>query len=93
MFNKLIPTNNRFFEMFEKSAAILEQGAATLVDAMGNPDRAKEYALKLERLEHDGDALTHDLLIMLDKSFIPSTARTSTSWPRRWTTASTPSSP
>jgi predicted phosphate transport protein (TIGR00153 family) len=70
MFNKLIPSNHRFFELFEKSAAILEQGAATLVEAVGNPERAGECAVKLERLEHDGDALTHEILIMLDKSFI-----------------------
>jgi predicted phosphate transport protein (TIGR00153 family) len=70
MFNKLIPTNHKFFEMFQQSAALLEQGAATLVEAVGNPDRAAECARKLERLEHDGDTLTHNMLIMLDKSFI-----------------------
>lgn len=70
MFNKLIPTNNRFYEMFEKSAAILEQGAAMLAESVAHPERAAECAHKLERIEHDGDALTHDLLIMLDKSFI-----------------------
>ncbi len=70
MFNKLIPTNHRFFDLFQKSAALLEQGACTLVEAMGNPDQAAECAHKLERLEHDGDTLTHDILILLDKSFI-----------------------
>ena len=70
MFNKLIPTNKQFFELFEKSSALLEQGAETLVQAVGNPDRFHEYALKLERLEHDGDSLTHEILILLDKSFI-----------------------
>jgi uncharacterized protein Yka (UPF0111/DUF47 family) len=70
MFNKLIPTNRRFFEFFEKSAALLEQGAATLVEAVGNPDKAGESALKLERLEHEGDSLTHEMLVLLDKSLI-----------------------
>src|SRR3954468_13863337 len=70
MFNKLIPTNKRFFELFEKSAALFEQGAATLAEGVENPERSRECALKLERLEHDGDTLTHDILILLDKSFI-----------------------
>jgi len=70
MFNKLIPSNNQFFELFQKSAALLEQGAATLVEAVGSSGRFHECALKLERLEHDGDTLTHEILILLDKSFI-----------------------
>lgn len=70
MFNKLIPTNNRFFELFEQSAALLEQGAATLVEAVSNPERARECALNLERIEHEGDDLTHKILVLLDKSFI-----------------------
>ena len=70
MFNKLIPTNKRFFELFEKSAALFQQGAETLAEGVENPERAHECALTLERLEHDGDTLTHDILILLDKSFI-----------------------
>lgn len=70
MFNKLIPNNNQFYKLFEKSAAFLEQGAATLTEAVANPDKAREYAAKLERIEHDADELTHDILVALDKSFI-----------------------
>ena len=70
MFNKLIPNNNQFYKLFEQSAAFLEQGAATLTEAVANPDKAKEYAAKLERIEHDADELTHDILVALDKSFI-----------------------
>jgi predicted phosphate transport protein (TIGR00153 family) len=70
MFSKLIPNNNQFYKLFEQSAAFLEQGAATLTEAVANPDKAKEYAAKLERIEHDADELTHDILVALDKSFI-----------------------
>jgi hypothetical protein len=70
MFNKLIPTNNRFFEMFEKSAAFLELGAATLAESVAHPERAGECAVKLGQIEHDGDSLTHEMLVLLDKSFI-----------------------
>jgi predicted phosphate transport protein (TIGR00153 family) len=70
MLNKLIPTDKRFFSLFEKSAALLKQAAETLAESVQNPDRAGEYALRLERLEHDGDNLTHEIFILLDKSFI-----------------------
>ena len=70
MFSKLIPTDKRFFELFSQSAVLLQQGAEILAQAVAEPSRAGEFALKLERLEHDGDTLTHQILILLDKSFI-----------------------
>ncbi|MCD6023434.1 MAG: hypothetical protein K0Q91_350 [Fibrobacteria bacterium] len=70
MFNKLIPNNNQFYKLFEKSAAFLEQGAATLTEAVAHPEKAAECAARLERIEHDADELTHDILVALDKSFI-----------------------
>jgi predicted phosphate transport protein (TIGR00153 family) len=70
MFDKLIPNNNQFYKLFEQSAAYLEQGAATLTEAVANPEQGKIYADKLVQIEHDGDELTHNILIALDKSFI-----------------------
>ena len=70
MLNKLIPTNNRFFEMFEQSAALLELGAATLAESVAHPEHAVACAQRLAQIEHDGDTLTHDMLVLLDKSFI-----------------------
>ena len=70
MFSKLIPTDKRFFTLFEKSAALIQQGADALAQAVAHPDRMGEFALKLERIEHDGDTLIHEILSLLDKSFI-----------------------
>src|SRR6185295_11877495 len=56
--------------LFAKVADILKEAGETLGQSVIHPDRAAEYAQKLERLEHDGDTLTHDILILLDKSFI-----------------------
>ena len=70
MLNKLIPTDKRFFALFTQSADLLRQGAEALAQAVENPARSGEFALKLERLEHDGDTLTHDILSLLDKSFL-----------------------
>lgn len=70
MFNKLIPTNTRFYTLLEQSAAILEKGGETLVEFIDHPERAAEAAARLVKLEHDGDELTYELFVLLDKSFI-----------------------
>jgi uncharacterized protein len=70
MFKKLIPTDVKFFEMFSASAGILQEGAKILFDMAANSASIKDAAVRLERLEHDADVLTHDILIRLDKSFI-----------------------
>jgi predicted phosphate transport protein (TIGR00153 family) len=70
MFNKLIPTNTRFFTLLEQSAAVLVKGGETLVDFIDHPEHAEAAAARLVVLEHEGDTLTHDLFVMLDKSFI-----------------------
>jgi uncharacterized protein len=71
MFKNLIPKNVKFFEMFSQCAKILEQGAKILSEMMSaGPAGIEEGARKLERLEHDADVLTHEILIALDKSFI-----------------------
>lgn len=71
MFKNLIPKNVKFFEMFSQSAKILEAAAKVLSEMMaGGPEGIKQGAARLERLEHDADVLTHEILIALDKSFI-----------------------
>ena len=71
MFKKLIPTDVKFFEMFAQVAKILQGGAQVMSDMVsGASADVQASAAKLERLEHDADVLTHDILIRLDKSFI-----------------------
>jgi uncharacterized protein Yka (UPF0111/DUF47 family) len=69
MFKKLIPTDAKFFEMFSQAAKILEAAAKVMGDMVASGD-VPGSAARLERLEHDADVLTHEILIRLDKSFI-----------------------
>jgi predicted phosphate transport protein (TIGR00153 family) len=69
MFKKLIPTDAKFFDLFSQAAKILEAGAKVMAEMVTSGDVAA-CAARLERLEHDADVLTHDILIRLDKSFI-----------------------
>lgn len=70
MFKKLIPTEGKFFEMWGQGAKILLEGAKVLSEMASNQESIKNGATRLERLEHDADVLTHEILIKLDKSFI-----------------------
>jgi uncharacterized protein len=70
MFDKLIPKDKRFFELFQKQAELLHQGADVLLAFAKDPSTLKDSAHRLERLEHEADNLTHEILILLDKSFI-----------------------
>lgn len=70
MFKKLIPSDGKFFEMWGKGAKILLEGTKVLGEITSGAESIKNGASLLERLEHDADVLTHEILIRLDKSFI-----------------------
>lgn len=70
MFKKLVPSDAKFFEMFSQSAKILQEAAKVLAETAADAAKIKSGAVRLERLEHDADELTHAILIRLDKSFI-----------------------
>jgi predicted phosphate transport protein (TIGR00153 family) len=70
MFKNLIPKNVKFFDMFSQSAKILQEAARVLSEMMAGGTAIQSGATRLERLEHDADVLTHEILIALDKSFI-----------------------
>jgi predicted phosphate transport protein (TIGR00153 family) len=69
MFN-LIPKEMKFFEMFERSAQNLLKGAKVLKEISDNFDNLPENAAKLERLEHDSDQITHEIIEKLNKTFV-----------------------
>ena len=70
MFKKLIPSDGKFFEMWGNGAKIFLEGTRVLSEISSNAESIKNGASRLERLEHDADVLTHEILIRLDKSFI-----------------------
>lgn len=66
----LIPRDTSFFQMFSAMSENLNAGAQTLVDLFAN---YHDVAAKIERvrdLEHEGDDLTHAILIKLNQTFI-----------------------
>lgn len=70
MFGKLIPTDKRFFELFNRMGGSLEEAAGLLAEVVEKPQQGKEIAARLERVESQADEITHELLVLLDKSFV-----------------------
>jgi predicted phosphate transport protein (TIGR00153 family) len=67
---RLIPKEESFYDMFEQLSGILVEGADVLVEAMAKFESVAESAKRLERLEHDGDQITHDIIAKLNRTFI-----------------------
>ena len=65
-----IPKEESFFDLFEQLAEILLKSAGLLVEATEHVETLSENAKRLERLEHDGDQVTHELMKRLNRTFI-----------------------
>jgi len=67
---RLIPREEKFFDMFEEAAGNILAGAQALeqlIEAGGSDPAA---VLKVEDLEHQGDRITHQIMRKLHLSFI-----------------------
>lgn len=67
---RLIPQEESFFDLFEQSAGILLKAAGLLVEATERFETLPENAKRLERLEHDGDQITHEIMARLNRTFL-----------------------
>lgn len=66
----LIPQDKIFFDLFEKQAGIVKEAAWQLVALTEDFTNVKEKRHEIEKLEHKGDLLTHDIYNQLNTTFI-----------------------
>jgi uncharacterized protein len=66
----LLPHDTVFYDLFEKQAGILTEAAWLLVDLTENFTNVKEKRHAIEKLEHKGDQVTHDIYEQLNRTFI-----------------------
>jgi len=68
----LIPQDKKFFPLLEKASGNLLIISKTLVEMVNSnsPEKRKELIREIERLEHVGDATTHEILSELSANFI-----------------------
>jgi predicted phosphate transport protein (TIGR00153 family) len=67
---RLIPREQKFFRMFADVAQNLIEGARTLQDILKSPSNPSDRVARLQEIEHRGDGLTHDIIRMLNQTFI-----------------------
>ena len=62
--------DSKFFGLFEAAAANVATAAQLLLDITVDPTTKDNKVPELEKLEHRGDELTHDILAELNRAFI-----------------------
>ena len=67
---RLIPKEESFFDLFEKASDNLLEAGRLLVTTMEQFHGMAENARRMERLEHVGDQLIHDIMARLNRTFI-----------------------
>lgn len=67
-----IPKDKKFFPLFEKASSNLLAISKVLVEMVNtsSSEKRKELIKEIERLEHVGDAVTHDIFNELSSNFI-----------------------
>ncbi len=66
----LIPHDKIFFDLFEKQAGVMKEAAWQLVALTEDFTNVKEKRHEIEKLEHKGDQITHDIYEQLNRTFI-----------------------
>jgi predicted phosphate transport protein (TIGR00153 family) len=70
MFSKLIPRDEKFFDLFDEIAIRLVRAAKLQKQLFSEPARIVEHVAAIKSVEHEADVLTHDVITRLNKSFV-----------------------
>ncbi|GAA4011995.1 DUF47 domain-containing protein [Actimicrobium antarcticum] len=70
MFGRLMPTEGKFFELFNQHADLCVKGAKEMVALMTNFDDLEMRVHAIEGIEKEADKVTHNTIEMLHKTFI-----------------------
>lgn len=67
----LIPQKREFFELYNRAAENIGTIADRLIDLLDRfPDGADDLVREVKELEHEGDRLTHELVDLLNRTFV-----------------------
>jgi predicted phosphate transport protein (TIGR00153 family) len=67
---RLIPKEEKFFEMFKESAENIHRGAVLLKEMMETWQDPVGMAKRIKDVEHEGDTITHNIAKKLNQTFI-----------------------
>jgi predicted phosphate transport protein (TIGR00153 family) len=67
----LVPQKREFFDLYNRAAANTVSIAQEVIDLLEQfPDRADERLRDIKELEHEGDRLTHEVVDLLNRTFV-----------------------
>lgn len=66
----LFPREGRFFTLLKEAADNVAASTVLLQEAVCNPGRSPELATELNRLEHEGDRITREIIGLLNVSLV-----------------------
>ena len=66
----LFPREEKFFVLFEQSAQNAVKAAHQLKDLLNTWENVKERVEMITTMEHDGDAITHQVMAQLYRTFV-----------------------
>ena len=66
----LMPREEKFFDLFEASAQNVVKGAQMLKELVDKWEKVPETVDKITDIEHEGDAITHQIMEQLHRSFV-----------------------
>lgn len=67
---KLLPRDEEFFTLFQRQAEVLVRSAALFSEMIERFGRKAEYGEKFRELEHEGDAVAHEIIEKLNRTFV-----------------------
>lgn len=70
MLSKFLPRDFNFFDLFDKQVGFAVDAACYFKELMKNGGVTKDALLKIEKIEHQGDEVCHDIFEHLNKTFI-----------------------
>ncbi|HKO15643.1 MAG TPA: DUF47 family protein [Gemmatimonadaceae bacterium] len=70
MLRRLIPRDEKFFDLFDQLSAHLTATARMLGELFGDPAHVAEHVHAIKEVEHKADVLTASISQRIDKSFV-----------------------
>jgi uncharacterized protein len=67
---RLIPRDERFFDLFAEIAKRLTTSARLLNQLLSEPEKLEHYVAAIKTVEHEADNITHEVNSKLDTSFV-----------------------